>query len=1178
MLAEFRIRRSGGREVVAADGEVEKLLGYAPAQIVSGVVRLVDRIHPQDADVVLRIFSTEVKPEGSAQRRWENLRVRHADGTIRCMQASVHGPADAASDSILQLTLQDARHAAASEGSFDLPPHLLALMEATDDMVYFKNRHHVLVAMNERVRQLGEELLGAGRSLFGLTDYELFPENVADIYYQMEKDIFAGKPLVREVQRRVDRNGCELWSDNRKYPVRDEQGHLIGLLGVSRHIPDPTLAAMQRENAEQLREAQRIAGLGSYVLDAATGLWSASDALDEIMGIDRHYPHSVEGWKQLIHIEDRAAISAHLEEEVLGKRRPFRREYRITRPRDGAVRWVQGRGEVDLGPDGRVKSMRGTIQDVTELKQAEAAIQESRELLRLFIEHAPVALAMLDREMRYLAVSRRWVEVFGLETSRIIGRTHYEVLPGCPKEWRRDHLEALNGQASPLEAGCLVRPDGQRQWVRREVHPWFSGSGDIGGVILFAEDISQEKLAEDRLHLAASVFTHAAEGILITDAKGTILDVNDAFTKITGYTRDEVIGENPRILRSDRQESEFYEEMWRQLLQHGKWTGEIWNKSKSGRLFAEMLTISAVPDESGGVQQYVALFSDLTSMKEQERKLERIAQYDLLTGLPNRTLLADRQRQAMVQANSRNRMMALICLDLDSFKSVNDRHGHNVGDQLLIAVGHRLRDGLRAGDTLARPGGDEYVVVLPDLASESEALPVLAQLQSAARAPYEVGEHVVRLSSSAGVVFYPQPVDVDADQLLRQASQALYQAKLEGKDRYHIFDPRLDENVRGHHEDLERIRLALTKGELVLYYQPRVNMRTGTVIGAEALIRWQHPEAGLLTPAQFLPVVEGTPLALEIGQWVMDSALQQVEEWNRRGLDLAVSVNVSAQQLQQPGFAAQLRRLLEAHPGVKPHRFELELLENGALTEMAEVVALIEMCGKLGVAFSLDDFGTGYSSLSYLRKLPFDVLKIDRAFVHDMLDDPEDLTLLEGVLGLATAFRRRAVAEGVESVEHGVMLLRLGCEEGQGFGIARPMPASEMTAWARAWQPYAEWRHAKTLPQADWPMVHASVEHRAWVLAVAEYVEGCRQIPPEIEKSKCRFGSWLQTERPVVHSARLEMTGVDALHHRIHSLASELLELHRSGNKTDAAAGLGNLYALRDHLLEALDRMWNRTA
>ncbi len=1063
---------------------------------------------------------------------------------------------------------------AQSGGGLGLPPHLLALMEATDDFVHFKDRHHVLIAMNEKVRQAIVDLLGPQGLEQRLTDYDLFPEEIADLYYRMEEEVYAGKLLVKEIQSRVDRDGAEVWMDNRKYPVHDDSGEVIGLLGVSRRIASPASAAVERENAEQLHEAQRIAGLGSYVLELSTGMWTASDLLDELLGIDRRYPHTVEGWMQLVYPEERAAVSSYFAEEVVRKQKSFRRTYRIVRPRDGATRWVQGRGELELDVNGEALRMRGTIQDVTEQKQVEAALRESREQLRLFIEHAPAALAMLDREMRYLTVSRHWLEMFGLKAEDVMGRSHYDVLPGAPKEWHKDHLSALTGKVTPLETGCLVRPDGQPQWLRREVRPWFTGNDEVGGVILFAEDISEQRLAEERLHLAASVFTHAAEGILITDAEGTILDVNDAFTRITGYTREEVIGQNPRILKSDRQSPEFYEELWRRLVKDGKWTGEIWNRAKSGRIFAETLTISVVPDASGVPQQYVALFSDLTSMKEQERMLERIAQYDLLTGLPNRVLLADRQRQAMVQTGGRGRSMALICLDLDDFKSVNDRLGHNVGDQFLTAAAQRLKSVLRPVDTLARPGGDEFVAVLPDLESPKDALPLLAQLQAAARTPFEVGQHLVKVSASAGVVFYPQPVDVDADQLLRQASQALYHAKLEGKDCYHVFDPRQDENVRGHHEDLERIRQALAKQELTLFYQPRVNMRTGKVIGAEALIRWQHPEAGLLLPGQFLPVLEGTPLAIEVGEWVMESALRQVEEWNRQGLDLAVSVNVSAQQLQQPEFESRLRALLAAHPSVKPYHFELELLENSALTEMAEAVALIEMCGKLGVAFSLDDFGTGYSSLSYLRKLPFDALKIDRTFVRDMLDDPEDLTLLEGVLGLATAFRRQAVAEGVESVEHGVLLLRLGCEQGQGFGIARPMQAAEMAAWARAWRPYPEWQRARTLPPADWPILHAAVEHRAWILSIAEYVDGLRNVAPAMQPSECRFGSWLQSERPAAHSDRLVLTDVDAVHRRIHSAAADVLELSRSGQKEEAVYSLANLQALRDQMLEALDRIW----
>ncbi|MGA8044431.1 MAG: EAL domain-containing protein [Terracidiphilus sp.] len=1168
--ANFRIRLLGRPQVVRVNGGVERLLGYAPDQFLCGEVTLAERTHAQDAEIAARIFSAHPEPNGVPKVAWENLRVRHADGRIRCMRAETRRERGDDGTPVLHLTLEDMRLAEQCRGGSSLPAHLHALMESTDGLVYFKDRHHVLVAMNEKVRLAVEDLIGPCEAERRLTDYDLFPEEIADIYYQMERDIFAGKPLVHEIQKSVDRDGCEIWVDNRKYPVRDESGSVIGLLGVARQVMDPVATATQRENAAQLREAQCIAGLGSYALDVNTGLWTASEALEEILGIDRRYPRTFEGWSQLVHPEDREPTLACYRSEVLGKLQPFRRAYRIERPQDGVERWVHARGELELDAEGRPVVMRGTIQDVTELKQAEAAIRESRELMRQFIDHAPVALAMLDREMRYLAFSGRWLEMFDLDPTNLPGRLHYDVLPGIPEEWREAHRRALEGEVMASRADRLVRPDGRTLVIRREVRPWREGSGEVGGIILCAEDITQQKLAEDRLHLAASVFTHAAEGIVITDAEGTILDVNDAFTRITGYSREEAIGKNPRILKSKRQSKEFYEDMWRQLKEKGKWTGEIWNTAKSGRIFPEMLTISAVPDASGQTMQYVAMFSDLTSMKEQEWKLERIAHYDLLTGLPNRVLLADRKRQAMAQASRRGLMMALICLDLDDFKAVNDRHGHNVGDQLLVAAAQRLKGVLRQGDTLARPGGDEFVALLPDLGSAQDALPILARLQAAARSPFDVGSHTVQVSASAGVAFYPQPVDVDADQLLRQASQALYHAKLEGKDRYHIFDLRQDENVRGHHEDLERIRTALKTEELVLHYQPRVNMRTGKLLGVEALIRWQHPEVGLLQPAQFLPVVEGNPLEIEIGEWVIETALRQVEAWNREGLDLGVSVNVSAQQLQQRDFEDRLRRHLAAHPTVKANRLELELLENGALTEMAAAVELIEICRKMGVAFALDDFGTGYSSLSYLRRLPFDVLKIDRAFVRDMLDDPEDLTLLEGVLGLASAFRRQAVAEGVESVEHGLMLLRLGCEQGQGYGIARPMPANEMAAWARAWRPHPEWLRARTLSPSDWPLLRAGVEHRAWVAAIGEYVSGCRQTLPEMKETECQFGRWLAGAMQAEHGSGQDLKPVAALHGRIHQLGAEVVSLKERGRQDEAAAALANLQALRDEMLESL--------
>ena len=475
--------------------------------------------------------------------------------------------------------------------------------------------------------------------------------------------------------------------------------------------------------------------------------------------------------------------------------------------------------------------------------------------------------------------------------------------------------------------------------------------------------------------------------------------------------------------------------------------------------------VVATPMDFDGEPATRVVMRDITAIKEHQNRIDRISHYDALTNLPNRVLLGDRLRQGLAQAQRNSQLLAVAYLDLDGFKAINDQHGHEAGDQWLIALSSPLNPALREGDTLARIGGDEFVAVLVNLPEMSTCVPVLIQLLAAAAQAVPVGALTLKVSASLGVTFYPQNEEVDADQLLRQADQAMCQAKLAGKNRYHVFDADQDRSVRGHHESLDHIRTALTQGEFVLYYQPKVNMRTGTVIGVEALIRWQHPRHGLLLPAVFLPVIEDHPLAVDLGEWVINTALNQMETWQAAGLTIPVSVNVGARQLQQINFVDRLREALQAHPNVNPERLELELLETSALNDVAWVSLVIKACHSLGVTFALDDFGTGYSSLTYLKRLPVAQLKIDQSFVRDMLDDPDDLAILQGVIGLAGAFKREVIAEGVETVAHGTLLLQLGCELAQGYGVARPMPAQELPGWALAWRPDAAWANVRARTQ-----------------------------------------------------------------------------------------------------------------
>jgi diguanylate cyclase (GGDEF)-like protein len=432
-------------------------------------------------------------------------------------------------------------------------------------------------------------------------------------------------------------------------------------------------------------------------------------------------------------------------------------------------------------------------------------------------------------------------------------------------------------------------------------------------------------------------------------------------------------------------------------------------------------------------------------------ELERIANYDALSNLPNRALLADRLNQAMLQSQRRQRSIAVAFMDLDNFKDINDTYGHNVGDQLLVALSQRMKDALREGDTLARIGGDEFIAVLVDLEKIADNESVLKRLLKAASDPIIVSDVAIQVSLSIGVTLYPQD-GADADQLMRHADQAMYVAKQAGKNRYHLFDTQQDNAIKTQREIIDEVSVALERCEFVLHYQPKVNMCTGEIIGVEALIRWQHPELGLLPPIKFLPAIEGHIISLKLGEWVIDSALDQISQWQSLGVDLPISVNISAYQLQQVNFAARLTGLLADHPEVNLHCLELEILETSALSDISQVSATMATCKKLGVSFALDDFGTGYSSLTYLRRLPAYLIKIDQSFVRDMLIDTEDLAIVEGIIGLAKSFKREVIAEGVETIAHGEALLKLGCELGQGYGIARPMPASEIPAWASNWK------------------------------------------------------------------------------------------------------------------------------
>jgi diguanylate cyclase (GGDEF)-like protein/PAS domain S-box-containing protein len=943
--------------------------------------------------------------------------------------------------------------------------------------------------------------------------------------------------------------------------------------------------APRKQAEEDLRsEDQRLqfiidgSRLGTWVWNVQTNQTQFNETWAAMIGYrsSELMPYSYGTWEALVHPDDLAVAAERLRRCVAGETTDYECEFRM-RHKDGHWVWILDRGRIMThDAAGAPLSMFGTHLDITERKRTEAALGESELVFRNLANAVPQIVWMTDAEGLNNYFNQQWVAYTGLTLEESYG--HGWILPFHPDDRQRawEAWQNATNTAGVYALECrLRRADGDYRWWLIRGTALQDAAGKVVRWFGTCTDIDDLKRIELQLQLAASVFGHAQEGIAITAVDGTILAVNDSFTRITGYAREEAIGQNPRILKSGRHGPEFYAAMWQALTDKGQWYGELWNRRKNGEVFPEMLGITAVRAADGTPQHYVGLFSDITAIKEHEERLVYLAHYDALTSLPNRRLLADRLQQAMAQTQRRARRharsLAVLYLDLDGFKGVNDQHGHEIGDQLLVVIAQRMGAVLREGDTLARFGGDEFIAVLMDLEQPRDGEGVITRLLTAVADPVTIGAAELQVSASIGVTFFPQD-QADADQLLRHADQAMYVAKQSGKNSYHIFDIAQDTAVKSRHASLERIRLALDRREFILYYQPKVNLRTGTVIGAEALVRWRHPESGLLRPTAFLPVIENHPLGVELGDWVLATALTQIANWRAQGFDLPISVNIGVRQLQQLDFMPRLRERLAACPRIPPDRLELEILESSALGDIAQVTRTMLAVRELGVRFAIDDFGTGYSSLTYLKRLPADMIKIDQSFVRDMLDDPEDLAIIDGVIGLATAFGREVIAEGVESAAHGELLLLMGCTLAQGYYIALPMPAEDLPGWSRIWRPAASWLAPTTGASGRelFPVLLAITHHRAWIGALEACLTGSASTPPPPDEHHCHFGAWLEGEGRTRWGTHRGFQESLATHHRLHCLAEELLTWHARGETAAARNRLGELRALSDDLTGAL--------
>lgn len=648
------------------------------------------------------------------------------------------------------------------------------------------------------------------------------------------------------------------------------------------------------------------------------------------------------------------------------------------------------------------------------------------------------------------------------ETRRVIGVG--DDAPACPETLlKRVHPEdracVASAMQTALEQRCMydieyrvIHPDQQVHVLHSRADTVYDETEGVMKLIGFVQDITERKEAEDKIRLSASLFDGSLNPILIMDTEGFIQQVNRAFSQTTGYLPQEVIGKSVKLLQSRKNDEALYDHIWQVIETEGAWEGEIWCQRKNGETFPIWLSLSSVRNASGEITHYINTFSDITEQKLSADYIYQLAHYDLLTGLPNRVLFSERCKHAIERARRNKQITALLYLDLDRFKQINDSLGHPVGDELLEKVAERLKAQVREEDTVARLGGDEFVIVVEQLADERDAERVACKILEALRAPFQLKNHELVISASIGISLSPMDGD-DVATLIKHADLAMYRAKEKGRDNFQFFSLELSEDSLRYHLLESDLRRAQAGGELLLFYQPQYDLATGALVGAEALIRWQHKQKGMLMPNMFIPVAEESGLILAIGEWVLMTACQQLKQWHAAGIGLErISVNLSGLQLQRGNIVELIQRVLN-DTGLPPACLELEILETYIMRQVEQDVHVLENLRDLGVHLAIDDFGTGQSSLGYLKRLPVEKLKIDRSFVMDIPADADDVAITKAIVALGKTMQMIVIAEGVENEQQAMFLKGLGCDQVQGFYYSPPIPPDEFEKLARGLKP-----------------------------------------------------------------------------------------------------------------------------
>ena len=914
---------------------------------------------------------------------------------------------------------------------------LMSILEGVEAYIYIKDPQGRYQFANRPVRDL------FGRSMEEILGQDDAPFFDADTYArirEIDQRVLLEGETVRVEEENLTHDGSSRTYWSVKLPLRADDGTIYALCGISTDISERKQAERQIASSEaRYRALFADNSVVMLLVDPANGR-----IVDGNHAAAAYYRCDLDSLKAR-GIAEMAEQSPEQAERSLAHALEKCGEAGESQHRlaDGELRDVLvSSAPIEL--EGRTLLLF-SVQDITEQKQATRSLRESELRFRSLFESVDnVAVQGYDHAHNVIFWNRASESLYGYRQEEAMGQPLEElIIPPGARDGVRRMIDALIDEGTPIPAGEMVYRT--KYGGKAPVYSSYSMQVRSDGAPEFYRidvDLRERYEAEARMREALAVFNASSQGIMTTDTSGVIAMVNPAFTRITGYEADEVIGRNPSILNSGRHDAAFYAGMWSALLGVGHWEGEIWNRRKNGEIYPQWLSISVVRDPDGEVSEYVALFSDITERKQHEEVIWRQANFDGLTGLANRSLLGDRLERALAQARRHETKVGLIFIDLDGFKWINDTLGHDVGDELLIEAARRLQECVRAEDTVARLGGDEFTVVVQRVTDAESLHNIAEKVVAAMREPFDLGGRSQRLSASVGITVYPED-GKDVQSLLKNADIAMYKAKQAGKNRYQFYAHHMQVDAQARMQMEIDLRAALERDEFSLHYQPIISLASGELVGAEALLRWEHPERGNVPPFEFVPVAEDCGLVVPIGEWVLRAAARQWSEWHRSGLpSLHLSVNVSSVQFRERNLSTLMAEVLAEH-GVDPGRLILEITESVLMDGSREAESRMREIKSQGVAYALDDFGTGYSSLSYLKRFPVDIVKIDRSFVNDCPNDSSDAHLVEAIITMAHSLDLEVTAEGVETEEQLEFLRALGCDYVQGYLLGQPVPARD---------------------------------------------------------------------------------------------------------------------------------------